>query len=397
MVLGSPQGTCVHASALHVLGLSRLLSEQAHNAGAEVVSLFSEPKTLREFAESVGYSAADVAFQAQLDESTLSRLWDDPSWVTRIRGNSLMALIRVLPDLGEYVTSHALGTHRSELVLRLADLGLTVDQEVFRHLVSQGYIPEQHVSAALDATAYILKGDTKGAAGRLSRFWRLGQDRALAAVFAPPDRDGVLPDGRGLIIETSKLVDSSIKLFGQLTAYSNSFHAILAYACLAHHLARVTKANLLENLNPESRSDRQRALAYRSIVMGQIVQTDDGDLVDEWTAKIAQHRPLALIEGWALPSQMNDITASANFYLPRRVALVRTANEILDHIRIYNDSYFRYLVTTAIPNALSHDPSFGGRRHELAAALSIRLDRAASASTLTKPAMAILANLKDDS
>ena len=356
-----------------------------------------EPRPLREFAESVGYSAADVAFQAQLDESTLSRLWDDPSWVARIRGNSLMALIQVLPDLGEYVTSHALTTNRTELIQRLAGLGLTVDRGVFRHLVSEGHIPEQHVSAALDAAAHILQGDIKGAAGRLSRFWRLGQDRALAAVFAPPDRDGVLPGGRGLIVETSKLIESSIKLFGQLIDYSNSFHAILAYACLAHHLARVTKANLLEDLNPESRSDRQGALAYRSVVMGQIVQTDDDDLVDAWTAQIAQHRPLALIEGWALPSQMSDITPTANFYLPRRVALVRTANEILDHIRIYNDSYFKYLVTTAIPNALSHDPSFGGHRHQLATVLPVRLDRAANANLLTKPAMAILANLKDDS
>lgn len=70
------------------------------------------------------------------------------------------------------------------------------------------------------------------------------------------------------------------------------------------------------------------------MVMGQIVQTDDEDLVDEWIAQIAQQRPLALIEAWALPSQMSDITPSASFYLPRRVALVRTASEILDHIRI---------------------------------------------------------------
>lgn len=212
----------------------------------------SEPRSLREFAESVGYSAADVAFQAQLDESTLSRLWDDPSWVTRVRGNSLLALIKVLPGIGEYVTTHALATHRTELIQRLADLGVTVDREVFRHLLSEVHIPEQHVSAALDAAAHILQSDIKGAAGRLSRFWRLGQDRALAAVFAPPDRDGVLPGGRGLIVEISKLVESSIALLGRLTDYPNSFHAILASACLAHHLARVTRADLLEDLDPRS-------------------------------------------------------------------------------------------------------------------------------------------------
>lgn len=206
----------------------------------------SEPIPLREFAESVGYSAADVAFQAQLNESTLSRLWEEPGWAERVSGNSLLALIKVLPEVGEYVTSHALATHRTELVQQLANLGATVDQEVFRHLVAKARIPEQYVSAALDSAAHILQGDVRGAAGRLSRFWRLGQDRALAAVFAPPDRDGMLPGGRGLIADISKLVDSSIALFGRLTGYTGSFHAILACACLAHHLARVTGAELLE-------------------------------------------------------------------------------------------------------------------------------------------------------
>lgn len=353
----------------------------------------SEPRPLREFAESVGYSAADVAFQAQLDESTLSRLWDEPSWMTRIRGNSLIALIKVLPDVGEYVTSHALATQRSELVEQLAELGATVDQEVFRYLVSVVHIPEQHMSGALDVAVHILQQDIKGAAGRLSRFWRLGQDRALAALFAPPDRDGVLPGGRGVIIDISKLVESSIELFARLSEYPNSFHAVLACACLAHHLGRVTKADLLDHLNAES---RQSALARRSIVMGQIVQTDNSDLVDEWSAQIAQHRSLALIEAWALPSQMSDITPSANFYLPRHVALVRTASEILQHIRTYNDSYFRYLVTTAIPNALSHDPNFGGQRHPLIEALATRLDQAADQAPLTKPTMTILSKLEEN-
>ena len=45
---------------------------------------WSQPQPLSKVTEDAGFTMSDVAFVASLDESTVSRLWDDPKWLDRI-------------------------------------------------------------------------------------------------------------------------------------------------------------------------------------------------------------------------------------------------------------------------------------------------------------------------
>jgi hypothetical protein len=67
-----------------------------------------EPTSLARIAERSGFLMADVAFLAGLEGSTVSRLWDDPQWLNRVKGKSLQAIVSVLPGVGEYVLGFSL-------------------------------------------------------------------------------------------------------------------------------------------------------------------------------------------------------------------------------------------------------------------------------------------------
>ena len=58
---------------------------------------WSQPQPLSKVTEDAGFTMSDVAFVSGLDESTVSRLWDDPRWLDRVSGRSLQSLAASVP------------------------------------------------------------------------------------------------------------------------------------------------------------------------------------------------------------------------------------------------------------------------------------------------------------
>ena len=114
-----------------------------------------EPKSLARIAADSGFLMADVAFLAGLEGSTVSRLWDDPQWLDRVKGKSLQAIVSVLPGVGEYIFGFSLADRRSRLAEGLSRCGVEVDQAAFRCLVQQHRVPEQYLSNALETAICI--------------------------------------------------------------------------------------------------------------------------------------------------------------------------------------------------------------------------------------------------
>src|SRR5690242_3113282 len=107
-------------------------------------------ETLSDIAENAAFSMADVAFLSGLEESTVYRLWNNPTWLDKVSGRSLQALLATVPGLGDYVADHALTKRRASLIDDLALEGLAVNQAGVRNCVEAG-TPEQYLSAALQA------------------------------------------------------------------------------------------------------------------------------------------------------------------------------------------------------------------------------------------------------
>ena len=57
-----------------------------------------DPASLSQIADEAGLGASDVALIAELDESTVSRLWNDPRWLDRVTGASLQRMIAAKPN-----------------------------------------------------------------------------------------------------------------------------------------------------------------------------------------------------------------------------------------------------------------------------------------------------------
>ncbi|MFC3960503.1 hypothetical protein [Nocardia jiangsuensis] len=320
-------------------------------------------RSLADIAEISGFTATDLAFLAKVQESTVCRLWDDPSWLNRVRGTTLQSLITVLPGVAEYVSDYTLGTRRLGLFDNLSREGLAVRLDRYRQLVSNG-IPEQYLANALDAALRIVKGDERQSAAHLARFWGREQDAALGHMFLV--RDGLFEDGQ-LLLETS------VEMAELLGSRASSFHAILAHCTLVHHVAKATGATLLDSEG--TNFNKKSALSYRSGVMGLIIQTNDREVAEQYAARIESNSLLATVESWALPTYSSDSRTTPDFSLPRSILLKRTAIEIIRELEEYNDAYLSYLSAVAIPSALSRDNTFGLKRDELAAALAARIER----------------------
>jgi hypothetical protein len=324
------------------------------------------PIPLSRIASESGFGMADVAFLAGLEESTVSRLWDDPDWLDRVKGRSLQMLIGVVPGIGEYVTSFALAERRNRLADRLAAKNVEVDTGSFRRLVCDRRVPEQYLSNALDTAGFILDGDVRRAAGHLARFWGREQDYALGYLFGTNGSDPLLKD-------STPLVEAALAMTEQLTARSNSFHAIAAQANLVHHLSRV------DSTDPRPQQDltRQTALSFRSGVMGRLIATDDPDVASEYSRRVQSSPLVAMVEGWAFPTYTHDAKPSTDFSLPRSLLLRETAAEVVREVKHYNDAYLLYLSETGIPVIIGRDPTFGLIRSDLVDALRARRERVA--------------------
>ena len=101
---------------------------------------WSQPRPLSKVTEDAGFTMSDVAFVSGLDESTVSRLWDDPRWLDRVSGKSLQSLAASVPGVAEYFASHSVLARRNSLVKQLEAEGL-----VALPLTSERFVPLREI------------------------------------------------------------------------------------------------------------------------------------------------------------------------------------------------------------------------------------------------------------
>lgn len=322
-----------------------------------------EPVALADIAADAGLGLSDVAFTADLDESTVSRLWADPCWLDRVSGASLQRIIAAVPGAAEYVTSYSLSARLGRLTADLAAEGLEVDENTLLACQAGG-IPIPYIANALQAALHTVRGDDAKAASYLARFWGLEQDRALGRLFS-------CSEGR-LLARPAPLLTASTELAPRLRRPAYSFHAILAAAVLAHY-ARPTPPAAPKVAQA---GDRLEALSLRSNVMGVLIgRGDDFDLAARYGRMVSVTPVLAMIEEWAFPTYTRDVRPEPGFSLPRSLLLRNTAAEVIREIGCYSSAYAHYLLSVYLPRALDRDPTFGLALPALEAAIRERLDR----------------------
>lgn len=326
----------------------------------------AEPMSLAQLVGPSGFLISDIAFLAGIEESTVSRLWDDPEWLDRVKGRTLRSIVSVVPGVAEYLAGFSLADRRRRLTENLDNTELELDESAFRQLIRTRCVPEQYLNNALDAAVTILSGDARHAASFLFRFWGRDQDVALTFLFGKPET-------YHLLVDTEPLVAASIDLADRLIDQKNSFHATIAYATLMHHVARVEPDFVDDRLTPDK--NRQSIFAFRSTMIGRIISTDNFDLAERYHRETSSSPLLPLVEAWAFPTYTRDAKATSDFSLPRSLLLRHTAKEIIREVDQYNESYFYYVVSTAIPTLLQYDTTFGLQLPQLTTALYTRLER----------------------
>ena len=145
---------------------------------------WSQPQPLSKVTEDAGFTMSDVAFVASLDESTVSRLWDDPKWLDRISGRSLQALAASVPGVAEYFASHSVLSRRESLLKQLEAEGLVVNRPALL-LSTNTDVPHQYLISALEAALSIMRGEERRACSYLARFWGLSKTRRCS-LYTPP-------------------------------------------------------------------------------------------------------------------------------------------------------------------------------------------------------------------
>lgn len=325
---------------------------------------WSQPQSLAKVTEGAGFTMSDVAFISGLDESTISRLWDDPNWLDRIRGRSLQSLVASIPGVAEYFASYSVLTRRNKLVAQLEAEGLKINHQALR-LSNGSPIPHQYLINALEAAVSIMQGDATRTSALVARFWGIQQNRALEALYSSSAENGLLSN-------PEQLFDASRHLVPLLSRKGYSFHSIITKAAFAHHLGIAT-GELDENLRP-SVTDRQSAFMTRSGIMGLLINSSDLDLAQRYGRMVAKTPVLDSIEEWAFPTYTRDSRPNVDFSLPGSILLRNTAVEIIREIETYTDAYLYYLCTTYLPIALARDPTFGLKITHLVQVLDGRIN-----------------------
>lgn len=308
---------------------------------------------------------SDVSFISGLDESTVSRLWDDPKWLDRIRGSSLQALIASVPGISEYVAEHSVLSRRNKLVAQLEAEGLQINHQALG-LPSPTTIPHQYLINALEAALSIMRGDVSRTNSLIVRFWGIQQNRALESLYSASMKEA-------LLVNPAELFKASRHMVPRLNRKGYSFHTIITKATFAHHLGIAT-GELDNELMPPV-SDRQTAFMARSAVMGVIISSNNLDLAQKYNRMVDETPVLNSIEEWAFPTYTRDSRPNLDFSLPGSILLRNTATEIIREMATYSDAYLYYLCTTYLPIALSQDPTLGLKLNDLKMALKSRLDR----------------------
>jgi hypothetical protein len=330
------------------------------------------PHSLSEIVEHTGFGVADVALLSGLDESTVSRLWEDPQWLDRVKGLSLQRLTAALPGVADYASTYPQLMRQAQLIEELLSSGLNVDETAIARSILVNKIPRQYISNALEAALRVIRGDTQPAAEYLARFWGQEQDRALDVLFDPRA-------GRGLLKQVEPLLVASTNLAPQLTRKAYSYNAILSQAHLVHHVAKAT-GRLITEWTSEV-LDRQTAFTFRSSVMGSLINSEDRDVVERYREKVTKNPALRVMEEWSFPTWTRDAQPSSDFALPRSLLLRHTAERVLHEIANHSESYLYYLATIYIPLALERDPTFGLHLSDLRTELELRMDDCSDLTT----------------
>jgi hypothetical protein len=258
-------------------------------------------------------------------------------------------------------------SRRAKLIQELAAEGLEADEAAINQYIASG-IPEQYLSAALQAAIHIMRGENAKANSYLARFWGAGQDRALTALFSPDNATGLLKN-------QSALITASTALAPNITRKGYSFHTIITQAVFRHYIGKAIGHT--EVMKPGEIVDRQTAFTYRASVMGLLISTNDQDLAERYNKVTATTPVLRTVEDWAFPTYTRDTRPNSDFTLPRSLLLRNTSQEIVAEISSdsYGDAYVSYLTNTYLPIALERDPTFGLHIPELKSALLGRRDR----------------------
>lgn len=329
-----------------------------------------EVRALGELADEAGYGRADLAFLAGLTKPTVGSLWSDPDWLDRINGKTLTSIVAVLPSVLTYMHHVAVGTRLHGITSDLDAHGLHVDPAAISTAIDDG-APEAAVATALQTASLIVAGDERAVTGHLARSFGRDQDQALGRLFAAAG---------GLIIDPAPLLDAAAAMADGLRGRRNSPQAFMAGAALRHHVARATGHTLDDQ--PASNAN-QRAFLRRSTAIGLILATDDPSIVDRYASDLTRDRLASRIELWSMLAYNRDVRPTPDFWLPRDVILRHTATEALRELAEFNDTYAAYLARCFVPAALQLDPSFGGRRLDLVAALKERAEHATEQQTIT--------------
>jgi hypothetical protein len=325
---------------------------------------WSQPQPLSKVTADAGFTMSDVAFVSGLDESTVSRLWDDPNWLDRVSGRSLQPLVASVPGIAEYFASHSVLARRNSLIRQLEAEGLVVNRPALL-LSADADVRPQYLINALEAALSIMRGDARRACSYLARFWGLQQNRALESLYATEG-------DRALLRNSSQLFTASIEMAPRLNRKSYSFHSILAHATFAHHLGIATGE--LDSRFLPSVTDRQSAFMVRSGIMGLLINSSDTELAQRYEEMVKSTPVLEVIEEWSFPTYTRDSRPNSDFSLPGSILLRRTADEVLREVHNYTEAYLYYLCRTYLPLALSKDPTFGLRLADLGQALTTRAD-----------------------
>lgn len=345
---------------------------------------WSKPQSLARVTEDAGFSMSDVAFVSGLDESTISRLWDDTHWLDKVRGKSLQALVSSVPGVAEYFASHSVLSRRNSLISELESEGLNINRDSLR-LSSRSEIPHQYLINALEAALGIIRGDASRTTSLVARFWGIQQNRALEALYATSGETALLQNPH-------ELFSASLDLIPKLSRKGYSFHSIITKATFAHHLGIAT-GELDEDLRP-SVTDRQSAFMTRSGIMGLLINANDLDLAQKYERMVSETQILSIIEEWSFPTYARDNKPSIDFSIPGSILLRKTAIEVLREIDTYTDAYLYYLCTTYLPLALTRDPTFGLKLQELLQALTRRLETC-RASVTREACLALIHQIKE--
>jgi hypothetical protein len=326
---------------------------------------WSQPTSLAKVTEDAGFTMSDVAFISGLDESTVSRLWDDPNWLDRVRGSSLQALVAAVPGIAEYFATYSVISRRNKLVSQLEAEGVQVNRQALS-LSATTSIPHQYLINALEAAISIMRGDANRTNSLVARFWGIQQNRALEALYSSTAE-------QALLVNPTELFVASRLMMPRLNRKGYSFHSILTKATFAHHLGIAT-GEFSDGVQL-SVTGRQTAFTTRSEVMGIIISSNDLDLAEKYRRMVGAIPVLSSIEDWAFPTYTRDSRPNVDFSLPGSILLRNTATEIIREVASYSDAYLYYICTTYLPIALARDSTLGLQLDNLVTALKARLER----------------------